>query len=209
VNDLARALGAARPRLDADGRRLARALYEELAKGEPVLPATIANRTGIDEISVRRTLDGWPGVFRDGDENVIAYWGLAIPEMSHRFEVDGRRLHTWCAFDPLFIAPLLGRTAIVTSTCPVTERAITFSVGPDGYRDLDPSTAVLSFLEPRDTWTDDVIETFCHYVLLFATPEAGETWIKKHPGTFLLPLDEAFELGQRSLGRLLDADGRP
>ena len=36
----------------------------------------------------------------------------------------------------------------------------------------------------------------------------GEGWVSGHPGTFLLSLGEAFELGRCSLGRLVDAEAR-
>ena len=39
--------------------------------------------------------------------------------------------------------------------------------------------------------------TFCHYVLFFASPEAGRAWTSAHPGTFLLPATDAFDLAQR------------
>lgn len=41
-----------------------------------------------------------------------------------------------------------------------------------------------------------MIESFCHFVHFFASREAGEAWADAHQGTFLLSLDEAFELGR-------------
>lgn len=185
-----------------DERSLALAVYRSLAGGRPVTIADLARTTGFTEFWIEGTLDGWPGVFRDDDGRIVAFWGLAIPEMAHRFDVDGRTLYTWCAFDPLFIAPLLGTTARVTSVCPVTGATITLTVGPDGIRDVEPASAVLSFLRPTKKWGDDVIETFCHYVLLFASPEAAEQWVTENPDTFVLPLDEAQALSVHTLGRL-------
>lgn len=37
-------------------------------------------------------------------------------------------------------------------------------------------------------------------MLFFASPEAGATWVEEHPGTFLLSLDQGFELGRRFNG---------
>ena len=42
----------------------------------------------------------------------------------------------------------------------------------------------------------DVIESFCHFVHFFSSRDAGETWTAEHDGTFLLSLEEAFELGR-------------
>lgn len=205
--ELAGALNDANPVLDERERVLASEIYRLLALGEPVSVVDISARAGADPKWVEETLERWSGVFRDDHGRVVAFWGLAIPEMGHSFELDGKTLYTWCAWDPLFIAPLLGTSARVTSTCPVTGTTITLTVGPDGVRDLDPPQAVLSFLDPSPDWEDDVIEQFCHLILLFADREAGETWTGEHAGTFLLSVDEGFELGRLTLGRLAGAEG--
>jgi alkylmercury lyase len=198
IDVLADALRSAQPALDGNERLLVREVYAALALGQPVSVTDLARRTGKSENWISDRFESWPGVFRDDEGRVIAFWGLSIVEMGHRFEVDGRTLYTWCAWDPMFLAPLLGANARVSSTCPVTGRTISLSVGVDGLSEVDPSGAVLSFLQPSAEWKDDVIESFCHFVLLFASREAGTEWVADHPGTFLLGLDEAFELGRRA-----------
>lgn len=202
VAQLAKAVNTANPFLDDDERQLAHAAYRLLAAGEPVAVEDLARHAGVELEWAREKLDDWTGVFRDDDGRIVAFWGLAIPEMDHRFELDGRTLYTWCAWDPLFIAPLLEATARVTSTCPVSGTTITLVVDPDGVRDIDPPEAVLSFLTPTPDMRSDIIASFCHYVLLFASPSAAGEWIAEHPGTFVLSVEDAFELGRRTLGRL-------
>lgn len=197
IEELAAALNEGMPASD-DDRRLMLTLYEMLAEGSPALVAALARRASLDPGAVQKTLDAWPNVFRDAEGRIMGFGGLALTTTAHAFDVDGRRLYTWCAFDPLFIAPLLGVGARVTSTCPVTDRAITLTVGPDGLQDVDPAGAVLSFLRPSDVRGDDVIERFCHYVRLFASEEAATSWTADHPGTFVLALGDALELGRRT-----------
>lgn len=202
TRSLADSLNNANPFLDDEERKLAHATYRLLARGAPVALEDLVRESGKSIDEVRRTFDGWNGVFRDDQGQVVAFWGLALPEMDHQFEVGGRTLYTWCAWDPLFIAPLIGVTARVTSTCPVTGETITLAVGPDGVSDVFPQGAVLSFLRPTAEMTDDVIDSFCHFVRFFASTEAAESWIANHPGTFVIGMDEAFDLGRRTLGRL-------
>ena len=57
-------------------------------------------------------------------------------------------------------------------------------------------TAVVSFLLPDRDFDADVIQSFCHVVHFFSAREAGVAWTAEHPGTFLLSLEEAFELGR-------------
>jgi alkylmercury lyase len=117
---------------------------------------------------------------------------------------------TWCSYDTLFIAHLLGVTARVTSPCPVTGDQVRLVVSPDGASDVDPADAVVSLLEPDAPFDEQVRQTFCHYVLFFASPDAAETWIEDHPGTFWLPVADAFDVARRQnaavFGALVGAD---
>ena len=195
VDELSQALHSASRPLDAAGQRLAVALYRALAEGEPVAAAELASRTGRSVEEITATLDGWPNVFYDQHRQVIAFWGLALPKMPHRLEVAGRVLHAWCAFDPLFIVPLLGEPARVASTCPETGRPVSLTITSDGVTDVDPPGAVVSFLIPTKPWGNDVIRSFCHYVLYLASEEAGRRWNATQPGTLLLSVEQAFEVG--------------
>ncbi len=202
IDELVAALDASNPFLGAEERLLARTIYRLLAGGEPVALEALSRETDLGLDWVGRTLDDWTGVFRDDDRRIVAFWGLALPEMDHRFEVDGRTLYTWCAWDPLFIAPLLEITARVTSRCPVSGETVTLVVGPDSVRDVEPPGAVLSFLRPSPEMSENVIDSFCHHVRLFASTQAAQPWTRDHPGTFVLGIGDAFELGRRTLGRL-------
>jgi len=197
VGELAAALIAASPELDPTGQRLAVTVYRSLAEGEPVDEDLLVERSGIAAAEVARALDAWPGVFRDEAGRIVGFWGLCIPRTAHRFRVGGRELHTWCAWDTLFLAPLLDRVAEVGSHCPDTGRDISLTVAPTGIRTVEPAQAVLSFLRPEREWADDIITTFCHHVLFLASPDAGARWLADRPDGFLLSLDEGFELGRR------------
>ncbi|HSH59875.1 MAG TPA: organomercurial lyase [Acidimicrobiales bacterium] len=205
LDELAAAVVAACPELDRRGQHLTVEMYRTLAEGAPVSARTLARRCELDEPQVAETLGRWPGVFRDDAGDVVGFWGLALAETAHGYTVVGRQLHAWCAWDTLFITPILGQVAEVRSRCPVTRGPVSLVVGPEGLREAEPATAVVSFLSPRRPWGDDVVTSFCHYVLFFASPEAGATWVDEHPGTFLLSLDQGFELGRRFNGLRLGA----
>ncbi|MGH2426974.1 MAG: alkylmercury lyase MerB [bacterium] len=196
LKQLADSLITAFTRLDESEQHIAVRLYRLLAEGKPVVIARLAAELGTPTSTVSDALDQWPGVFRVHAGRVIGFWGLAIPEMPHRFIVDGRRLHTWCAWDSLFIPEILGKTAQVESTCPATKRVIRLAVGPRGVAEMDPETTVVSFLKPQVAFDENVILNFCHYVHFFVSAEAAVSWVAAHPQTFLLSMQEAFELGR-------------
>lgn len=177
-------------------RAVVLAAYRSLAAGRLLEVAALARAVARDDDSVRSLLRRWPDVFYDNDGRIVAFWGLDLRETAHRFWVQGRCLFTWCAWDPLFLAPILGAAARVESRCPVTGRTVVIDVGPRGVARVTPDTAVLSFMS--DCCRDgDVIARFCRFVSVFASADAASAWTAEHQGTTVLGIVEGFELGRR------------
>src|SRR5919198_770218 len=144
IPQLAESLAAAMPTLGPGERQLALALYRRLTAGEPVPASALASELDRDEADIADTLRRWPGVFCGDDGRVTSFWGLAIDEMPHRFRVDGQELFTWCAWDALFIPELIGRAAVIESRPPPGGESVRLTVDPDGVRDVDPGSTVVS-----------------------------------------------------------------
>jgi alkylmercury lyase len=197
TDDLARELDTALPPLDDQDRRVARTLVRLLGEGEPVESERLAGALGVSARDAAEAIAGMPFVYRDEDERVIGFWGLSVAEMPHRLRADGRDLYTWCAWDTLFLPIALGERVEVESTCPTTGEAVTLAVGPEGVSDVQPPGAVLSFLLPGEQgFSGDVIRSFCHFVHFFASDDAARAWTAEHEGTFLLSVEDGFELGR-------------
>jgi len=193
---LAQKVADAFPDLSATDQRIAVGLYRLLAEGEPVSPDLLAQHLDLSKNVVREVLNSWPAVYFNDEKNVVGFWGLALQEMPHRFKVNGRQLYTWCAWDSLFIPELLGKTAEVESTCPISGEIITLTVSPTRVENFSPEGAVVSFLSPTTSFDMNIIASFCHYVLFFSSEASGKQWIADHEGTFLLTLEQAHEIGR-------------
>lgn len=202
VDDLDAALASASPNLTAEDLALTTAVYRLLARGAPVRLDEVAQVTGLGVAGVAARLARWPGVFQDERGRLVGFWGLALPAMGHRFRTGGRDLFTWCAWDPLFVARIVG-PAHVTTSDPVTGEAIRYRLdAAGGMHDQSHPEGVVSFLAPSTAWDDDVMTTFCHFVRHFASMTSGARWVAEHPGTFLLPLSDAVELARRHAERI-------
>ena len=211
VQELADAIAVATVDINDQERRIAVSLYKLLAQGDPVPPAALAARSGVPEAVVLATLKSWPGVFRDDEDHVVGFWGLAIPEMTHRFHAEGGKpIYAWCALDPFLIVPVISRPARVESTDPITGEHITMTVKPGGIEDVSPASAVVSFLMPDKTkpFDQDVILNFCNYVLNFTSRVSAERWASERDGITVLSVHDAFQVGLRAWSQLRGDDAR-
>jgi len=201
VDAIDAALAAATPALDEGARRLTAAVVRLLAAGEPVSVPAAAAGAGMPASRAGQLLRSWPGVFWDDRGQVTGFWGLALAPMPHRIRRAGTGLHAWCAWDPLFLAQVIGDLQVATAD-PVSGEAINYHLADNGAITAasHPHT-VLSFLSPGRPWDDEVMTTFCHYVWHFTGPATAQRWIAAHPGTFVLSLDDATELARRHTAR--------
>ena len=199
------ALAAATPRLGEDEQRLAAALLRLLSAGVPVTVAAAAAAAGMPRARAEPVLRSWPAVFWDERGRVTGMWGLALAEMPHHIRRAGIGLYAWCAWDPLFLARVIGDLQVATAD-PVTGEAITYRAGGDGaITGASHPGSVLSFLRPGRRWGDDVMATFCHYVLHFTGPATAQRWTSAHQGTFVMSLGDAAELAHRHAARAFGA----
>lgn len=186
------------PAMNADDQRLALTLYRRLIEGRAVSAtnlATVLNRSAAD---IRHVLGQWPGIFYDDAGAIVGFWGLTVKETMHRLAVAGNAVYAWCAWDTLFLPELLGAAVDVTSRCPQTGDAVRLRVSPIGIESVELPSAVVSFVQVDERDLREHLTTkFCHFVHFFRDREAGEQWMALHPGTFLLSLAVAFDLGRR------------
>jgi alkylmercury lyase len=89
------------------------ALAELLANGRPVLPDEIAMLAHVSQEKVLSTLHGFGAEF-DKESNVVGL-GLTLVPTTHVYQINGRKLYTWCAVDALVFPIMLGHTAQIES----------------------------------------------------------------------------------------------
>ena len=98
------------PHFSPEDQRTAVTLYRELAKGQAVDADQMAQALGVSPDEARALLakDSIRAlVYPDDKGRVLGFGGLAAAQMQHRFDVRGRTLWTWCAWDSLFIPEIL------------------------------------------------------------------------------------------------------
>ncbi len=191
------------PTVNEEEKRVGLEIYRQLALGQPVQRAGLAEAlrlplAAVDEVLGRTTLKSL--TYADAAGRILGFGGLAIREMPHRFTVAGRTLYTWCAWDSLFIPVILGVEAEVDSPAPGGTARVRLDVAPDGVRRVRPETAVMSFLLPSaQIFQGDALKaiaSFCHYIFFFPNRQSADRWTRDHPETLVISVSDAFELGR-------------
>lgn len=185
---------------DEQAARVFGVILRELATGSPVSPGKLAKAMGWPASKVSAALEQVPGVEYDGSGNVVGY-GLTLRKTPHAFEVDGRRLYTWCALDALMFPALIGKTAQIFTACAATGVPVHLTVTPDEVQSLEPAGAMVSLVTPEDS--RDIRSTFCCHVHFFASASAAEAWAVTRKQVTLVSVAEAFRLGQELSRRSL------
>jgi alkylmercury lyase len=166
-----------------------------MSRGKPLPKATLSTSLAISPDELDQRLSRLPDTEFDHEGHIVG-WGVTLVPTRHRFQIDGKSLYTWCAFDTVLFPPTLGETAQVYSTCSVTGQSISFVVTPGGVvKELTPVSALMSLIIPAER-RDCVRDTFCEQSLFFQSEQAAAAFLATHPGALLLSIEEAAQVGK-------------
>lgn len=180
-------------------------LLRQLVLGRPVSLVALDAALGWPAQRVATVLEQAPGTEYDEQGNILGL-ALTLRETPHVFEVEGRRLYTWCALDTLMFPVLIGKTARVASRCAATGTPITLTVAPEAVLDVEPAETMVSLLTPGTS--PDIRCSFCCHVHFFASPSAANAWALTHQGIEVVPVESAFGLGHEIAHKLLEDSER-
>jgi alkylmercury lyase len=183
-----------------EGRDLIPHAVRLLADGEPVAIERLAAAGGWSVDDVEAALSAQTSAERD-DQGRLVGLALTLRPTAHRVTIGGRTLFAWCASDTLMIPVILGRRALVQSTCPQTGTAIRVEVAPGGVERIEPPGAVVTAVRPAGQVTD-VRSTTCDHGHFFSSIAATAAWADTHPDGHIHPVEEAFELDRQVIEQL-------
>ncbi|HZD58257.1 MAG TPA: organomercurial lyase [Anaerolineales bacterium] len=166
-------------------------IHQILLEGKPVSPERIAAHLRLTQAEVATLLRG---AELDQDGNLVGL-GLSLVPTSHSYRIHGRQLYTWCAFDAIMFPIFHQANVEIESPDPISGEKIRLTSTPEGVRDVDPVTAVVSWVPGKES-REDVRDWFCNYTNFFTSVETAAEYVVKHPGLVIVPIDQAFRIGQ-------------
>lgn len=186
---------------DSDLVRAIFLLLHLLLDGKPVSADRFADFVGLSHAEVEALFAGlraWGAEFDEAGNFVGA--GMTLIPTPHRYEVNGRRFFTWCAPDTLFFPLMLGHTAAIESTDPVSYERILATISPRGVEHIEPPTAVLTSRRGGDA--SDVRGSICQFGHYFTSRTSAAEYVARHGGAaggvplVILSPPEAFDNAQ-------------
>ncbi|WP_159587664.1 organomercurial lyase [Chelativorans xinjiangense] len=191
------------PALSPEEQQAGIALLRELARGEPVTTAQLAQALDTTVEAAAAVIQHSPlspFVHTAEDGRIQRFFGLSVAPTHHQLTINGRRLWAWCAPDTLAYAELLGETAEIETRDPETGQLVRLTMSPARIEAVEPTDILVSWRR-SDLWEAtsavQIIATACHFHFFFASRESGERWVAKHPETSLLSLDTVFAFIER------------
>jgi alkylmercury lyase len=173
---------------------LCRPIIQQVARGRPVTKVDLQVSLHLSPDELERRLAHLPDTEFDQQGNILG-WGVTLLPTSHQFQLDGKVLYTWCAFDTVLFPPSLQRSAQVQSSCAQTGHPIAFVATPEGVvKNLTPAGSAMSLILPAGR-SECVRETFCSQSLFFQSEQAASPFLAAHPEAILLSVEEAALVG--------------
>ncbi len=164
-----------------------------LSEGRPVSPERIAAALDISRDEVKTILSQLgSGVEVNQEGELVAVMGLSLNPTVHRLLVAGKELFSWCASDAISLAAIIQKPVRVESPDPVSGATIRLEVSPKGVVEIDPGSAVVSWVTGVDA--TDMRASFCNSVNFFASPETAAKWRSNRPGLRILTVREVEEV---------------
>jgi len=186
------------PKLSQAEQNMALAIYRLLAQtGKPVDLPQLADYLQWVLKDVQNIMADWQGIQTNEDRQIIAFMGLTTQKTAHSFQVNDHTLYTWCAWDSLFIPQLLAMPARIRSISPTDGTPIEIDI--EGYEvdNLSSQQIHVSFKMPGHQYSSaEIVQQFCCNIHFFTDESSANGWLKEHPGTGLMTLQAALELGK-------------
>jgi alkylmercury lyase len=174
--------------------RLEILMYRALAEGKPVSAEHLAANANVPVELVTVLFERGSALGGEWDaEGRLLGNVLTLNPTRHHFKVNDNELYTWCSLDAMHLPGLLGQTAEVESTDPISGEKIRLTIPPDALPTYYPSGTVLSIvLSGGDRSGPQSL--LCRQMHFFASRETAESWVKDHPEAAIMTVEEVYQL---------------
>ena len=176
------------PQVGIDNWEFILKIHRELIKGFPLSKSEYYKIAELSNDKADVILQKMGEV--DAVGNVVAFAGLSVVPTTHRFEVNGKALYTWCVIDAILFTDWLDVNAHITSADPIDHSSIELEIDDNRLLWTKPYPLFISWVETIDTC--NIRGSLCNHVSFFASESTANQWLKNNDGGKILSIDDFF-----------------
>mgnify|MGYP006423554295 CR=1 FL=1 len=135
-----------------------------------------------------------PPVHFNEEHQIDGVAGLSLRETAHRIEGLKVPAYAVSAWEALLSPFLLGSETNIASTCKISEKPISITIGPMGYE--TPSEDLFFSFLPQELWTHDHLYRSSDWSHFLQGTESAEKYLDLHPEHLAIPLAKGFQFAR-------------
>lgn len=183
------------------GLRLTVRTVQALSRGRPIARSELVDLWGMPSGAVNDVLEAsvTAGQAEVDPEGRLVGGVLTLDPTDHQITFGDRTVFAWCSFDALWAPAVVGETARIRSTDPVTGGTIDLTVSPSGVEDVRPAEAVVTVVGADAAADGGRDSPRCTHMLFFESRASALEWTDEVPGVAILTPAEAREIAEASV----------
>jgi len=169
-----------------------------LSKGEPVSPDRLAEAWNmpIEQVQAIFEQASKLGTLQlDNSGNMVGTAISLIPS-SHKFQIDGKNLYAWCAYDAIYAPGVIGKNGIIDSADPISNEPIRIMVSPEGVKESEPKGIFATVVGMDADARGGAESPRCNQMQFFVSEENANKWSADHPGVSIMTVDQLFDVAR-------------
>ncbi|MDH3944601.1 MAG: organomercurial lyase [Anaerolineae bacterium] len=171
---------------------------QKLVEGKPVTPEQLSRSWQIPLGQVQTLIEQAAsyGTLQLDTEGSLIGTAISLAPADIKLQINGHSMYAWCAYDAIYAPAVIGYSAAVESTDPLTGDAIHIKVTPDGILDTDPKDLAATYVGMDADVAGGPESPRCSSMHFFASRENAEQWSASHPGVSVMSPDQIYQLAR-------------
>lgn len=169
-----------------------------LSKGEPVSPDRLAEAWDMPLEQVQAVFQQAAalGTLQLDDSGHMVGTAISLVPSNHKFQMDGKTLYAWCAYDAIYAPGVIGKIAEIDSVDPLSNESIRIKVSPEGVMESEPEGIFATVVGIDADARGGAESPRCNQMQFFVSEENAKKWSVDYPNVSIMTVDQVFDLAR-------------
>jgi alkylmercury lyase len=169
-----------------------------LSKGDPVSPERLAEAWGMPLTQVEAIFEqaGAQGTLQLDDSGKMIGSAISLIPSVHQFQINGKTLYAWCAYDAVYAPGVIGKNAVIESVDPLSNESIRIDVSPDGVMGSKPEEIYVTVVGMEADSKGGAQSPRCSQMHFFVSEENVKKWSADRSGVVFMTVDQLYDLAR-------------